>query len=44
MVETKLTKQLDITVFLKKQIALEILLKTLFTKTERFLIKKNKRF
>ena len=37
-------KQLDVEVFLKKQIMFEVLLKTLFTKTERFLIRNNKKF
>ena len=37
-------KYLDIEAFLRKQIMFDILLKTVFTKTEKFLIKKNKYF
>ena len=44
LAEEKIMKHLDIEAFLRKQITFDILLKTVFTKTERFFIKKNKKF
>ena len=44
MAAKKIDKEIDIITFLRKQIAHHIILKTLFTRHEQFLFKRNKRF
>ena len=40
----RLEKELDIVNFIKKQIKVNVILDTIFTKLERILVRKNKRF